>query len=131
MTHVVWPLFGSSKNHRGGGYKTKKARGVNTKFWLSYFVLLCNEIQVQPCLSLNNHNELLQTLGWRHYKHRKFCTWSSSWSSLPVFIRNTFIPLGYKRNILQTGNRSYFLDSSLKEYNEVNPNFRNLCDHVF
>lgn len=63
MTHVVWPSFGRSRNHRGHGYETGKARVVNIVFWLSYFVLLCNTIQAQLCWSLNNWSQLLQTLG--------------------------------------------------------------------
>ena len=68
---------------------TGRARMVNTVFWLSYFVLLCNEVQAQPCLSLNNQNQLLQALGWED-KHRKFCPPSSHVSSLP-FIGNIFL----------------------------------------
>ena len=76
-------------NIRGHGYMTGRARMVNTVFWLSYFVLLCNEVQAQPCLSLNNQSQLLQALGWED-KHRKFCPPSSHVSS-PPFIGNIFL----------------------------------------
>lgn len=82
---------------------TGRARMVNTVFWLSYFVLLCNEVQAQPCLSLNNQNQLLQALGWEEVNtgnsvlHPPMCqAYHSS---------GTHIPLGYERNILQIGNK--------------------------
>lgn len=103
MTHVVWPSFGSSKNHRGHGYVTGRARVVNTVLWLSYFVLLYKEIQVQPCLTLNHQSQLLQTLGWEG-KHRKFCPLRSSSLSSPP-LHQEHILLSYKRNILQIGNK--------------------------
>lgn len=56
------PLEGA-KNRSGCGYMTGRASIANSVFWLSYFVLLCNEIQAQPCWSLNNQSQLLQTLG--------------------------------------------------------------------
>jgi hypothetical protein len=58
--HMVWPSFRSSKNHKVGGDRRKVTGGrgggggyvcVNTLFWLSYFVLLCDKIQPYPCLS--------------------------------------------------------------------------------
>lgn len=63
MTPVVWPSFGSRKNHRGSGYKTGRARVVNTVFWLSYFVLLCNEIQAQPCLNVSHRESTVTNSG--------------------------------------------------------------------
>lgn len=63
MIHVVWPSSGSSNNHRGRGYMTGRARVVNTVFWLSYFVLLCNEIQAQPCLNLSHQESTVTNSG--------------------------------------------------------------------
>lgn len=63
MTHVVWPSFGSSKNHRGRGYVTGRARVVNTVLWLSYFVLLCKEIQAQPCLGFKSPESTVTNSG--------------------------------------------------------------------
>ena len=89
---------------------TGRARMVNTVFWLSYFVLLCNEVQAQPCLSLNNQSQLLQALGWED-KHRKFCPPSSRVSS-PPFIGNIFLWATRETSYKSETNRSRFLDSS-------------------
>lgn len=80
---------------------TGRARVVNASVWRSYFVLLCNEAQAQPGLSLNHQRQLLQTLGGEDKQE----ILSLVLQLAKPTMHREHVPLGCKRNILQIGNK--------------------------